>query len=557
MPPVVILGAGINGAALARELALNGVDVVVVDAADLASGATAYSSRLIHGGLRYLEYGEFDLVRESLAERARLLKLAPQFVKPLRLFIPVAQRLGGVAPTLRRFLGWESKADRSRNVPRGLWLVRMGLRLYDAYARDPALPRYEVYTRDTSNVPGVNRHDFRWFCAYWDAQIQYPERFVVALLEDARRAAAERGQSFELLTYCDVRRTADRIEVTSRERSNAATRVLQPCAVINATGAWVDLTLGQLQVSAPKQMGGTKGSHLVTHNPRLRDALRGDALYAEASDGRPVFVLPLGQATLIGTTDERFEGDPRTATASPGELRYLLDTTNALVPSAKLSEADIAFHYSGVRPLPAVDASRTSAITRRHWLEEHAGAPWPLYSIIGGKLTTCRSLAESAAQTILHKLGLQVRETSADRALPGAEGYPVNDAACDALFARWSRDSGFSTDQVAAIWPLVGMEIERFLPQRQGINTDSLPGTSLPVEFARWTIDQEWATTLDDLVERRLMLLYEPRLTVKTLHALATLLAERRLPVGESDIVEQVTATRRRLSERYGRNLTD
>jgi glycerol-3-phosphate dehydrogenase len=554
MSPVVILGAGINGAALARELALNGLDVVVVDAADLASGATAYSSRLIHGGLRYLEYGEFDLVRESLEERTRLLKLAPQFVQPLRLFIPVAHRLGGLGPTIRRFLGWETKADRRRNVPRGLWLVRMGLRLYDTYARDPSLPRYEVHPAKTSSVPGANRQDYRWFCAYWDAQIRFPERFVVALFNDARRAAVERGASFELLTYHHVRRDSDMLIVRSHDATAQSSRKIRPSAVINATGAWVDLTLAQIETSARKLMGGTKGSHLVTHNARLREALRGDALYAEAADGRPVFVLPLGDATLIGTTDERYEGDPRDATASPEEVRYLLETVNRLVPEAKLTETDIAFHYSGVRPLPAVDASKTSAITRRHWLEEHSGAPWPLYSVIGGKLTTCRSLAEGAARTILSKLGVESKENSSNRPLPGAENYPAVAQAQAAQFARWSSETKLTSDQIAAMWPLVGTEIDRFLRQRPGTNNTSLQGTSLPVEFIHWIIDQEWVATLSDLVERRLMLMYQPQLSAATLCALAEILTQRR-PSDSIQSAAQVTATANQLRTRYGLEL--
>ncbi len=551
MPPVVILGAGINGAALARELSLNGVDVVVVDAADLASGATAYSSRLIHGGLRYLEYGEFDLVRESLEERTRLLKLAPQFVKPLRLFIPVAHRLGGLGPTVRRFLGWETKADRRRNVPRGLWLVRMGLRLYDTYARDPSLPRYEVHPATTSAVPGANRQDYRWFCAYWDAQIRYPERFVVSLFKDARCAAAERGSSFELLTYHHVRREGDMLIVCPQNESTASERTIRPIAVINATGAWVDLTLAQIETPARKLMGGTKGSHLVTHNARLREALRGDALYAEAADGRPVFVLPLGESTLIGTTDDRYEGDPRNATASPQEVRYLLETVNRLVPEAKLTESDIAFHYSGVRPLPAVDASKTSAITRRHWLEEHAGGPWPLYSVIGGKLTTCRSLAEGAARTILSKLGVESKENSSNRPLPGAENYPADAQAQATQFARWSSESKLASDQIAAMWPLVGTQIDQFLRERPGSSNASLLGTSLPVEFIHWIIDQEWVATLSDLVERRLMLLHEPQLQLATLRALAKILADYQ-GHEPSTIETNLNATTTQLKNRYG-----
>src|SRR5579859_7583382 len=133
--PVLILGAGINGAALARELLLGGISVVVVDTGDLAGGATAYSSRLIHGGLRYLEYGEFDLVRESLAERTRLLRQAPHLVRPLKLYIPISNRLGGLRKSVGRFFGWNAPGTTRPGPPRGLWLVRAGLSLYDRYAR--------------------------------------------------------------------------------------------------------------------------------------------------------------------------------------------------------------------------------------------------------------------------------------------------------------------------------------------------------------------------------------------------------------------------------------
>lgn len=547
--PVLILGAGINGAALARELALNGVPVIIVDIADLASGATAYSSRLIHGGLRYLEYGEFDLVRESLAERTRLLRLAPQFVRPLRLFIPVAGRFGGLGPTLRRFIGLETKSDRRRNQPRGLWLVRMGLRMYDAYARDPELPRYEVHTLGAPGAPTVDGRAYRWLCAYWDAQIRYPERFVVALLEDARRAAADRGAKFELWTYHQAKVNGAQVEIVNAR--GAAIQRFTPSAVINATGAWVDHALSALGVPSRRMMGGTKGSHFFTHNARLRDALGGEAIYAEASDGRPVFVLPFGDGALVGTTDERFTGDPRDAVASPSELRYLIDTVNALVPTAELTAGDVAFHYSGVRPLPAVASGRTAAITRRHWLEEHTGAPWPLYSIIGGKLTTCRSLAEGAAATLLKKLNRPLKKTSADRVLPGAEDFPRDDAARQALFARWASESGMAEDQIAAIWPLFGMELATYLKSDVSDDRKSVAGTSLPRGFVRWIIAREWVTRLEDLVERRLLLMYEPRLSVATLQELAALLAESRT----TDQSTQIAATIARLQSFYGLRL--
>ncbi len=178
-PPVLILGAGINGAALARELVLNGAPVVLVDTDDLTSGATSASSRLIHGGLRYLEYGEFDLVRESVEERTRLLRLAPHLVRPLELFIPVRTRFGGLTSAVRRLMG---KQSHDPPASRGLWLVRTGLRWYDTYARDPVLPRHKIYRADDPQALAVDSSCYRWQCSYFDAQVPFPERMVVALI---------------------------------------------------------------------------------------------------------------------------------------------------------------------------------------------------------------------------------------------------------------------------------------------------------------------------------------------------------------------------------------
>jgi glycerol-3-phosphate dehydrogenase len=556
---VLILGAGINGAAIARELALNGVGSTIVDVHDIASGATAYSSRLIHGGLRYLEYGEFDLVRESLEERTRWLRLAPQFVHPLRLFIPIRNRRGGLLAGARKFLGIKPRRGAAATVKhRGLWAIRVGLWLYDVYAHDPTLPRRRLYKSRSPQVVPVDSTKYRWMYSFSDAQIVYPERFTLALLEDARRIAAEKQLVFEVYTYHRATMNGETVTVTPvRESGTITISSFKPSAIVNATGAWVDRTLASLHVNSKPIMGGTKGSHFITHHQRLRDRLDGRAIYVEAADGRPVFVLPFGQATLVGTTDLPFHDDPATAVASPDELQYLVDAVNDLFPDLRLAVDDISLHYSGVRPLPAAGPATPGAVTRRHWLEPNNDCPIPLYSVIGGKLTTCRSLAEESAGTILARLGLEQPANSRERPLPGGEDYPRDPARLQAEWNRIAARFGLERASIEAIWALLGTRTESILAdaatQSGGFDATLLSGTSLPRGFVRWIIANEWAVTLEDLVERRLMLLYHPNLTRHCLEELAQLLAE----AGRSSdkIDQQVKRTIERLANHFGKRV--
>ncbi|HEX7447119.1 MAG TPA: glycerol-3-phosphate dehydrogenase/oxidase [Pirellulales bacterium] len=553
-PTVLILGAGINGAALARELLLTGISVKVVDTGDLARGATAYSSRLIHGGLRYLEYGEFDLVRESLAERTRLLRLAPHFVRPLKLFIPTANRWGGLSESAGRFLGRRSNKD-AQPAQRGLWLVRAGLTLYDWYARDPTLPRHQIVSsRDAA--PPVDRHRYPWLCAYHDAQVRYPERFVVALLDDARRLAAEQKLEFELLTYHRATLRGGAVEITAMPGAEVTEcpMEMKPAAIVNATGAWVDETLAALRTPAEKLMGGTKGSHFVTWHEGLREAVAQGGIYAEAGDGRPIFILPFGDAVLVGTTDLPYTGDPAGAVATDEELDYLVAAVNHVFADLGLTRSDIGLHYSGVRPLPRADKTTPAAVTRRHWLEEHVGAAVPLFSVIGGKLTTCRSLAESSVATIRARLGLPApRRTSRDRPLPGGEHFPLNEAALEEHWSEVARRTSFAPEQVRAVWALHGTQTAEILSQIKA-DHESVPGSDLPAGFVAWVIEHEWVRRLDDLLERRLMLLYDRRLSAATLRRLAEILVRAgRLTASQAEA--EVQGTVERLGRHFGKRL--
>ena len=576
-PDVLVLGAGINGAALARELLLNGVSVVVIDSDDIASGTTAWSTRLVHGGLRYLEYGEFSLVHESLVERERLCRLAPHLVRPLGFSIPLRGRLGGLLSAAARMVGYESLARRwAGKRGRGSVAVGCGLTLYDLLAIGSGWPRHRMARAGAPGLPRVDAARYPFAGLYTDAQMRYPERFTVELLVDARRIAAERGLRFSVLTRHAARWRADGRVIVGACGQDDGTAVL-PRAVVNATGAWVDRTLGDLlpvggRGKHSRLVGGTKGSHLLVDHAPLREALGERGVYAEAADGRPVFVLPFGpRLVLVGTTDIPFDGDPATAHASADEIAYLLEAVAGLFPDTAPAAGDVTQHYCGVRPLPArtADGRSPAGITRRHMLVPMAGTPQPAWSIVGGKLTTCRSLAEQAATEILANLGVAVTASSRSRPLPGADAAFCRRDSVGRDAAVVLSERGLPLEMARSMvaettslfgeraWGALGLDHDwEREPHAGNPRSVILAGTTLPVAAVRFCIEEEWAVTLGDVIERRLMLSFAPDLSTDTVRAVATEMV--RLGAMPADQIEaEVAAIGRRLGERYGKHIRD
>jgi len=321
------------------------------------------------------------------------------------------------------------------------------------------------------------------------------------------------------------------------------------------------LTLKGLQLPERRLIGGTKGTHFVTFHAGLREMLSERGVYAEASDGRPVFILPWCGGALIGTTDIAYEGDPGAATASEEELDYLLASVNDVFPDARLSRDDVALHYAGVRPLPYVDQSTPAAITRRHWLEAHQDAPLPLFSVIGGKLTTCRSLAEQAVASILSRLGRRPQTNSRARPVSGAiaEHSRGLDPASD--MRSFADRRQLELDQVRAVWALCGARSEAMLSAMPGDRPGGeeavcVAGSRLPRQFVRSVIRREWVVGLADLVERRLMLLYHQRLSLGCLRELAELMAQEGVLPADR-VPSEVQACRERLGLHFGRDVED
>ena len=241
---------------------------------------------------------------------------------------------------------------------------------------------------------------------------------------------------------------------------------LSPTLIINATGAWGDWTLKELPLAAPQLFGGTKGTHLFTHHAGLVQALGGDAVYAEASDGRLVFLIPIEFGVMVGTTDDRFEQPPEEAHSTDAEVTYLLKLTNDLFPQVDLTESDIYATCSGVRPLPYSDGSKTAAISRGHSVDERKVGGMPVLTLIGGKLTTCRALGEEVADRVLQHLGVNRTESTRDRVVPGGENYPADRTNFEAAIAALAAASGEKAETCRTVWRLIGSQSVAFFSKK-------------------------------------------------------------------------------------------
>jgi glycerol-3-phosphate dehydrogenase len=378
---VVVIGGGINGVAVARRCARAGKHTLLVEQNDFASGVTSRSTRIIHGGLRYLEHGELGLVRESLQERERLLRKRSHLVHPMHFLLLLN----------------EKSQHSALKVRAGLWLYqRMA-------GKSPSTDVTEMELKRLEQALDAGRH---WsFFNYEDAQCEFPERLVAEWLMEAWDAGVTVRNHMEALAvdvaHGRVRGVLLRDQLTGREgRVDAAW-------VINCSGPWADRVCQRSSIRTAKPMlGGVRGTHIVM--PRFPGSPNA-ALYTEAVDGRPFFVIPWNDQVLVGTTEVVDTGDPGKTAPSAEEISYLISSVAQLFPKAKITARNVKHAFAGVRPLPYSPDSRPSAVTRKHILHDHAddGAS-RMISVIGGKLTTAASLARECAR----KIGLSAAEPS-------------------------------------------------------------------------------------------------------------------------------------------------
>ena len=530
---VLIVGGGINGIGLLNELALQGVDVLLVEKSDFCAGTSAAMTRIIHGGLRYLENAEFRLVRESLRERNRLLRSAPHYVKPLPTTIPIFSWTSGIAPAIRNFAGWPAKPGN-----RGALLIKVGLTLYDVLAgRESPLPRHRFRLRRAALArwPALNP-EVVCTATYYDAKITYPERLCLELVLDAEAACP----AARALNYVRVQSAAGGV-VILRDEVSGETCAVRPRIVVNATGPWIDFTNRGLGRES-RFIGGTKGSHVVLDHPELLEATGEGMIYFVNRDGRICIFYAVQDRVIAGATDIP-EEDPE-AVCDEAEVDYILEAMRLAFPSIRVDRSHVVFRFCGVRPLPRSDALTPGQISRDHSypvLPPGNGIDFPIYSLVGGKWTTFRALAEQVASEILRALGRPRMRSSADVPIGGGKGYP-----------RMPLGAGLPQERLTTLLERYGTGADRVAAYLQA-------GPDAPLTchsgYSRREIEfmarGERVVHLDDLVLRRTLMALLGQVNRPLLEELAAIVAPV-LGWSEQDAAAEVERTTELLEKVHG-----
>ncbi|HSU15250.1 glycerol-3-phosphate dehydrogenase [Longimicrobium sp.] len=487
---LLVVGGGITGAAAARDAAGRGLNVAIVDAGDFGTGTSSRSSRLVHGGLRYLETYDFGLVFEASAERRRLLELAPHLVHPLPFVFPVYR--GGPTPFLM------------------LWA---GMWLYDALALFRNIRGHRILSKDdlAKEEPELRRDGLAGAAMYYDAAVD-DARLTLANARGAHESGAAVVPHAEVVRFLNEGKGVRGARV--RDRLTGAETEVRARVTLNATGPWSDAVRRLADPAAKPRLRPTKGVHILVERARIGN--RRAITFQSPIDGRVMFVLPWGDFTYVGTTDTDYAGSPGDVRADAADVEYLVKSANSVFPNARLTTADVVSTWAGIRPLlaPRAAGAKESATSREHeiWWDRSG-----LLSIAGGKLTTYRVMAEQVVDRATRRLRDDYKVESGispteDLPLPGAPHEPWDDFA-----ARIERDAAaLGIDATAAkhLARAYGEDAEMLI---DSIRADRALGERIVPRFPYlWAevphaVRHEMAMTLDDLLVRRLHLFYEAR----------------------------------------------
>lgn len=472
---LAVIGGGIIGAGIARDAALRGMRTLLVEKHDLGSGTTSGSTRLIHGGLRYLEMLDFGLVRMDLRERETLLRIAPHLVKPLRFFLP--------------YYGnhWFYRTK-----------MRIGLGLYDLLSYDKSLPNRDTVSRDQvmAAEPALLQDRLFGASTYYDAQVNMPERLCLENALDAARHGTTILRDAEVVGLVREQGQVQGIRV---EIAGGAALEYRARLVVNASGPWLNELAGRIQPQSPTRIRTTKGIHLAVE-PLNREAW---VLFSPV-DGRLFFAIPWMGMSWLGTTDTDYNGDPGLAAATPEDVEYVLRSVEHYFPTVR--QQRVCYTNAGVRAL-VMQEGKESSVSRSHQIEDNASDGLPgLITVLGGKITGYRAIAEEATDLAVKKLGVSKRCSTAQRPLPGG----AEDGDASAWMAE-AQQAGIPAESAAYLRAFYGarardlLAIVREDPAMARPLDDASPEIAAQV---RLSVRDEFCLHLDDFLVRRTSLAF-------------------------------------------------
>jgi len=517
---VLVVGAGINGAAVFRELALHDMDAVLIDRGDFSCGTSAGPSRMVHAGVRYLEFGEKKLVREGVHERNLLLQNAPHYIFPLPTTIPLQSRFEGLWGVIRKALHLGSG---KRAKHRGAWMVKIGLMLYDHFARhNRQMPKHHFTSRKEAfrRRPGLHPKTIGT-ATYYDGWVSYPERFCLDLILDSEAMSLQA----RAMNYVSLQ-SASGEKVTLRDEIGGEDFVLRPKAVVNATGAWIDFTNRRLAHDS-KLIAGTKGGHLVLDNDELMKALDGEMLFYETPEGRACVALPWLDKPLIGSTDIRVD-DPDTVRCTEEEIDYMIEAVSHVLPEIRIDRSQVLSVFSGVRPLRDSSASATGQMSRSHYCDVAGpteAASFPVLSMVGGKWSPFRAFGEQTMDRQLDHFQMPRKGDTESMAIGGGKDYPRGAEAKQQWVRRLAEATGLDDERLRTLlwrYGTRGEQVAAFCAEGDRPLAHHETYTAREVEFI---IRNERVFHLDDLVLRRTAIALLGELTGELLDELLGILA--------------------------------
>ena len=508
---VLIIGAGINGIATFRDLALQGIDVVLVERDDYVSGASSASSHMIHGGVRYLENGELRLVKESVQERNRLIKNAPHYVKPLQTTIPIFSTFSGLFSAPLKIVTHKSGKPKER----GAFLIKVGLSIYDSFSRDGGtVPRHRFLgaKKSLQELPRLNK-DLKYTATYFDASMHDPERLALDVLSDGLEAGSH-ARAANRLSAVGSRDGA----VLLRDGETGEEIEFRADVVVNTSGPWTDLTNEALG-DKTEYMGGTKGSHIVLDNQELFKATGGREIFFENSDGRIVLIYPLKNMVMVGTTD--IDADPaQPVECTEEEIDYFFDLVKWVYPDITVDREQIVYKFSGIRPLPGHGDTAPGFVSRDYRIVGGDLGGTPMLSLVGGKWTTFRALAEHLANEVMDKLGTKRSANTENLPIGGGKGYPTSSDARKVWVG--ARADGVSPTRVDELLERYGTRAQVILDLLS--DEPERPMATLPhygVQEIEHLVRTEQVVHLTDLVQRRTSIAFTGKATTAALVELA------------------------------------